>query len=124
MPRIFTSKHQKIGEIGEHIAEKYLKSKGFKIIERNYTRQSGEIDIIAQKGEILHFVEVKTVTSETGISPEENMHEWKIKRLLATIHIYLSHCSLSYKDWQLDLVSVFLDDKKKKAKVRMLEEIA
>ena len=47
MPKIFTSKSQKMGEFGEKIAEKFLKDKGYKIIERNFCSRNGEIDIIA-----------------------------------------------------------------------------
>lgn len=55
---------QKIGRIGEDIAKKYLENKGFMVICQNYRKKCGEIDIIAQKGKILHFVEVKTVSHE------------------------------------------------------------
>ncbi|MCG2694717.1 YraN family protein, partial [Candidatus Parcubacteria bacterium] len=54
---------QIIGNLGEGIACNYLKNEGFNIIERNYWKPWGEIDIIAQKGAILHFVEVKSVSS-------------------------------------------------------------
>ena len=50
---------QKVGEIGENVASEYLKKKGFKILERNYWKKWGELDIIAQKGDVIHFVEVK-----------------------------------------------------------------
>lgn len=53
---------QKIGRLGEHIAQKYLQNKGFMIIGQNYLKKCGEIDIIAQKGDITHFIEVKTVS--------------------------------------------------------------
>lgn len=53
---------QKIGRIGEDIAKKYIENKGFMVICQNYRKKCGEIDIIAQKGKILHFIEVKTVS--------------------------------------------------------------
>ncbi len=56
---------QIIGDLGEGISCNYLKNKGFSIVERNYWKPWGEIDIIAQENGILHFVEVKTVTRET-----------------------------------------------------------
>jgi Holliday junction resolvase-like predicted endonuclease len=55
---------QIIGEIGEKTACKFLVKQGFEIVERNYRKKWGEIDIIAEKEEILHFVEVKTVSRE------------------------------------------------------------
>jgi len=65
MPKIFTSKTQKIGEIGENIAIKFLVKHGFSIKERNYTKKWGEIDIIAEKQGKLYFIEVKSVSRIT-----------------------------------------------------------
>lgn len=59
---------QKIGHLGEDIAQKYLENKGFSIIGQNYLKKYGEIDIIAKKGKILHFVEVKTVSEPAGLT--------------------------------------------------------
>ncbi len=78
MPKVFTSETQKIGEIGENVACKFLVKQGFTIIERNYTRKYGEIDIVAQRqekqldkhtGEVsrvtkIYFIEVKAVTRD------------------------------------------------------------
>ncbi|KKT37913.1 MAG: hypothetical protein UW27_C0008G0048 [Parcubacteria group bacterium GW2011_GWA1_44_13] len=55
---------QKIGRLGEDIAVKYLENKGFLVIERNYLKKCGEIDVIAKKAGITHFIEVKSVTRE------------------------------------------------------------
>ena len=66
MPKVFTSKSQKTGELGENLAETYLKKKGYRIIERNYTIPQGEIDIIAKEGNDLIFIEVKSIS----VSPE------------------------------------------------------
>jgi len=51
-------KHISIGRLGEDIATGYLKNRGFHIITRNYRKKWGEIDIIAKKDNVLHFVEV------------------------------------------------------------------
>ena len=51
MPKVFTSKSQRIGEIGESVACIYLTNHGYRVIGRNYTRKWGEIDIIAEKDE-------------------------------------------------------------------------
>ena len=66
------SKKRKIGDRGEEIACKYLENKGFSIIERNYWRPWGEIDIVAKKGSILSFVEVKSVSADLSrVTPLE-----------------------------------------------------
>ena len=59
----FTSKTQKIGEIGEKIAEMFLVKHGFTVIDRNFTHKLGEIDLVAKKSGKLYFFEVKAIVS-------------------------------------------------------------
>ena len=66
----FTSDTQKTGEIGENVAVKFLMKHGFAILDRNYTKKWGEIDIVAEKDSKLHFVEVKSVVRES-VSPAD-----------------------------------------------------
>ena len=56
MPKVFTSETKKTGEIGENIAVKFLVKQSFSILERNYTKKWGEIDIIAKKDKKLYFL--------------------------------------------------------------------
>ncbi|MFH1201164.1 MAG: YraN family protein [bacterium] len=144
MPKVFTSKTQKTGEIGENIAVRFLMKHDFLILNRNYTKKWGEIDIIAEKANKLYFIEVKSVARETtptafGISPlirgrikegvdnfrpEDNMHPWKLKRLSRTIQTYLLSQKIpDEKEWQVDLLVVFLDIKNKKAKIKVVNDI-
>jgi len=129
MPKVFTSKTQKTGELGEQVACNYLLKKGFSIIERNYTKKWGEIDIVAKKGSIVHFVEVKSKTYHSSIpnsidsyKPEDGMHPWKLTRLRRTIQTYLLERRVT-NDWQFDLITVYLDPIHKEAKVRYLENL-
>jgi len=86
---------RKLGDIGEGVACVFLEKNGFIIIEKNYLRKWGEIDIVAKKADVIHFVEVKSVSCVTfdNISgdyrPEDNMHPWKLKRLSRVIQTYL-----------------------------------
>ncbi|MFA6586292.1 MAG: YraN family protein [Candidatus Paceibacterota bacterium] len=134
MPKVFTSETQKIGEIGENIATKFLMKHGFLILDRNYTKKWGEIDIIAEKANKLYFVEVKSVSRETlntvthetldNYHPEDNMHPWKLKRMSRTIQTYLLNKNIDEeKEWQVDLLVVFLDIKNRKAKVKVVSDI-
>jgi putative endonuclease len=134
MPKVFTSKTQKIGEIGENIATKFLVKHGFLIIERNYTKKWGEIDIVAEKDNKIYFVEVKSVSREDlknvthetldQYKPEDNMHPWKLKRLSRVIQTYfLSNRKLDDLEWQVDLIVVFLDVKNKNAKIKVVKDI-
>lgn len=118
---------RRLGDIGENIACTFLEKHGFEIIERNYLRKWGEIDIIARKGGVIHFVEVKSVSGGTVqgpalYRPEDNMHPWKLKRLGRTIQTYLLHKKLDC-DWQLDLITVKMDMKTRQARVEMIENI-
>ena len=124
---------RKLGDIGENIACDFLKRRGFEIVEKNYLRKWGEIDIVARKGNIMRFVEVKSVSCVTlpkdayrrtsgEFRPEDNMHPWKLKRLARTIQTYLLHKKLDC-DWQLDLVTVKMDMTTRKARVEMIENI-
>lgn len=125
MPKVFTSKTQKTGEIGENIAVKFLVKHGFSILDRNYTKKWGEIDIVAEKESKLYFVEVKSVTHETPDSrPEDNMHPWKLKRLSRIIQTYLMSDKIDEdKEWQVDLLVVYMDMKSKKAKIKVVKDI-
>lgn len=116
---------RKLGDIGENIACDFLTKRGFEIVERNYLKKWGEIDIIARKANIIRFIEVKSVSHVTnGYRVEENMHPWKLKRLTRTIQTYLLHKKLECKcEWQLDLVTVKMDMNTRKAKVEMIENI-
>lgn len=134
MPKVFTSKTQKIGEIGENIAIRFLVKHGFSILNRNYTKKWGEIDIVVEKANKLYFIEVKSVSRETlndvnhetsdDYRPEENMHPWKLRRLSRTIQTYLlSEKTTAEKEWQVDLLVVSLDMKNKKAKIKVVSDI-
>ena len=128
--KVFSSKSQNTGKIGEDIAVRYLENKGFKVVERNHTKPWGEIDIIAKKKDILHLIEVKSVSApdldidKLSIRPEENLHGQKIERLRRIVATYLGDKRFSEKSkWQFDLVCVYMDDINKKAKVVTFDNI-
>jgi putative endonuclease len=131
MPRVFTSKTQQKGSLGESIACKYLISKGYVIIERNYTTYCGEIDIIAQFRGTTHFIEVKSVTrekerfnkrTENDYNPAENLSKNKLERIYRTIGVYFGFDNV--RDlWQVDLLCVYIDHDSKKAKVELFESV-
>ncbi|MBP9757207.1 MAG: YraN family protein [Candidatus Pacebacteria bacterium] len=128
----FSAKRQ-LGNKGEDIACVYLQSKGFEIVERNYLKPWGEIDIIARKGKALHFIEVKTISRATsagggsrGTSPnmtaEDQLHPAKLKRLARTVDIYMGDRDSSV-DYQIDLVTVELDMKTRTARCKLYEQV-
>lgn len=141
MPKIFTSKTQKTGEIGENIAVRFLVKHHFTILDRNYTKKWGEIDIVAKKQGKIYFIEVKSIVpnnpniftdnneksfrkTDDQYKPEDNMHPWKMKRMSRTIQTYLLSKDISEeKEWQVDLLIVYLDLENKKAKIKRIRDL-
>lgn len=130
--KTFTSPTQKIGQIGEKLACMFLVKHGFQVLETNYTRKFGEIDIVAKKKGVWHFVEVKSVSrvtlddvsSETsGIRPEENMHPKKIERFVRTVEYYRMANNLDDADFQIDLALVYVSPTERKGKVELMENV-
>ena len=131
MPKKFTSDTQKIGELGENLGVKFLMKHGYSILDRNYTKKWGEIDIIAKKEERLYFIEVKSISKDLSVlhetdwwRPEDNMHPWKLKRLSRTIQTYLLSKKIDdATEWQVDLLIVYIDKKARKARVKVVKDI-
>ena len=128
------AKHNELGVLGESIAAGYLVEKGMRVVERNFRRPYGEIDIIARATDgLLVFVEVKSVSYEISrgdpsrvsyetYRPEENIHPQKLRRLSRTIEAYL--LSKRYDgDWRFDVVAVFIDPKSREARIRHTEDV-
>ena len=120
---------QNIGKIGEDSAVKHFSSLGHTVLDRNYWKKWGEIDIVTRdsKGDI-HFVEVKTVTRATsGVNnydATENVHRWKRERLSRAIRTYLLEKRVGEDVlWQIDIVSVYLDKDKNLIGVEVLDDV-
>ncbi len=124
-------RHNKVvGNLGEDIACKFLMKHGFEVIQRNYLKKWGEIDIITKKEGLIHFIEVKTVSRERVIretnnaifdvhKPEDNVNKAKLRRISRVIQSYLSENESKCLDfaWKFDLVTVFLNKTTRSAKV-------
>jgi putative endonuclease len=109
--------NQKIGKLGEEIAVRFLKSKGFKILDQNIYFRVGEIDILAEKDNVLRFIEVKTRTNLKFGFPEEGVTDIKKEHLEAAIDCYVAENNVK-QECVLEIISVFLDLKKKKAYIK------
>lgn len=117
------------GILGEDIAENYLKNKGFSILGRNYRKPWGEIDVICKKDNQYHFIEVKTVSYKTFEEnenniylPEENLTINKLEKLLRVIDTYTKEYSIN--NWQIDLVTVRINETNKKAFIKYFPSIS
>lgn len=82
---------RRLGFSGESRAARYLKKCGYKILERNYRCAFGEVDIIAQKGDVTAFVEVKTRTNDNFGAPNEAVGYERQKRYKNCVRFYYAH---------------------------------
>ena len=123
MPAGRRTRKQKTGETGELIAEQFLKTKGYKIIMKNYRKPWGEIDIIAEKGDTVRFVEVKAVSTDSYLHhhPEEMVDERKLAKLARTAELYMA-AARDQREFQLDVVGVILDADTHTARCRLIEQ--
>ena len=99
---------KKLGAWGESVAAHHLEAKGYSIVARNWRCTHGEVDLIAQAGEELVFVEVKTRRGREMGSPEEALTPTKQKKLMKLAQIYVAEQELDV-DWRIDLIAVELD---------------
>jgi len=115
---------QKTGALGESLAEMFLTRKGYKILTKNYRKPWGEIDIIAEKGNVVRFVEVKTVTRESFMfshDPEELVDRRKLAKIARTAALYMES-KRDKREFQLDVVGVILDKGSRTATCRLFEQ--
>ncbi len=96
------------GKTGEEIACKYLESRGYKIIERNYQYGHGEIDIVAMDGNELVFVEVKTRKSLEFGEPEFAFTRNKLNQVKKVASAYLVENNINDHICRIDAVAIQL----------------
>ena len=112
-----------IGKYGEDLACDFLTKKGFEIIERNFRfSKMAEIDIIAVKKSVLHFVEVKTRTQKFFGTPMEAVTPSKLKQIYSCAIEYINKTKKRYKKYQIDAIGIILD-KEKIEKIDFVENI-
>lgn len=78
------------GQMGEMEAARYLRKKGYRILDANYHSRFGEIDLIAEKNGFLAFVEVKARARETFMAARESVTKTKQQKIIRTALLYLS----------------------------------
>ena len=112
------------GKIGEELAKQYLKKLGFKILETNYHYSKiSEIDIIAQKNDTLHFVEVKTRSSNTFGTPLEAITKTKLNSILTGAKYYLSNTKHRFTKKQIDAIGIILKNNSE-SEIQFIEDIS
>jgi putative endonuclease len=126
------SEKRQTGNLGEDIAVKKLIQLGFDIMERNYLRKWGEIDIVARgTDQKLHFVEVKStimsIKAKKSISrdiflPEENVTRGKFNKLTRVIDTWIQEHKYS-GEWLIDVMTVHIDMERRIGQCKLIEGV-
>jgi putative endonuclease len=109
--------HKEFGNYCEDEAGLFLIRQGFSILFKNYRTTFGELDIIAEKNGVIHFVEVKAVSRETferGIRPQDHVTREKIRRIKMVAQHFLVTYEMSGVSNQIDLVAIVTSEKHSK----------
>lgn len=101
-----TSSRQALGRWGETLAANFLESIGYRVIERNLRTPFGEIDLVAEEGSDLVFVEVKTHATDNFGMPEESITQQKRHHIIAASQSYLQTNSIYDTNWRIDVISI------------------
>lgn len=104
------AEHNDFGKLGEDIAANYLLNNGFKILERGYRFKHGEVDLIAYKKKCIHFVEVKTRTSDYLGSPVLQVNRAKQKLIIQSAQHYVSQFVNEY-EVSFDVIGIVKNSK-------------
>ncbi|MDD7463363.1 MAG: YraN family protein [Anaerococcus sp.] len=102
-----TNKKRLIGDYGEDLVVKYLEENSYQILERNYLKPYGEIDIIALKGQVLSFVEVKTRKDDSFAQAAEAVDYYKQQRLIRAAEAYIMEKKLGDYFMSFDVCEVY-----------------
>ncbi len=112
------------GDIGEKIAASHLEKKGYTIIERNYKKPWGEIDLVTKKEDKIVFVEVKTrdFYNISHYLAEYSVNHLKRKKLQKLSEVYLAEnrYPLNQK-WQIDVIAISIDKEAKMGRIKHIE---
>ena len=101
------AQHNETGKQGEVEAARYLREKGYEIMTQNYRYQHAEIDLIAKKGKLLVFAEVKTRTNLSYGNPEEFVSYAKAKLVMKAAEQYIFANDWLY-DIRFDIIAITL----------------
>ncbi|MFC1568669.1 YraN family protein [bacterium] len=101
-----TTYQRKIGQSGEDMAARFLQAQGYVILHSNYRAERGEIDIIAQDGETLVFVEVKTGTTDKFGEPETWVDQKKQAQIGKVAQAYLIEQVIEDMACRFDVIAI------------------
>jgi putative endonuclease len=103
--------HNDFGKIAEDLAADYLQKNGYKIIIRNFRFQKAEIDIIAEKNDLIIITEVKARSTDAFMLPHEAVTKTKIKSIVSAANHYMEEFNKD-NEVRFDIISVLPDENK------------
>jgi putative endonuclease len=101
------AKHNSTGKIGEQLGAVFLSDSGYIILATNWRHSHWEVDVIANKNNVLHFIEIKTRRSKNFGLPEEKVGKKKIQNLINAAEEYL-HLQPQWQRIQFDILSIII----------------
>lgn len=101
------AKHLKIGKIGEEAASNFLQEKDYEILEMNWRHRRAEVDIIAKKGDILIFIEVKTRTDDAFGNPASFVTAKKERFLANAANAYMEKVQ-HFGEIRFDIIGIII----------------
>jgi putative endonuclease len=110
------------GQLGEKLAQDFLKERGYRIVDTNYRTRDGEVDIIVSKDGVLVFVEVRAKSSRTFGSPEESVTTRKKQKVVLVAQDYVQTHGMQESPWRIDFVAVELDNAGKAMRIEQFED--
>ena len=109
-----------LGYFGQKLALEFLEKKGYILLDENYIKPWGEIDVICSKDNVIVFVEVKTNKKEMpGFEPESRVNKNKLAKMIRAARTYLLYRKYpDNQEWRIDIVSVTIIKERGVAKIR------
>ena len=97
---------KRIGKLGEELAAALLEERGYRIVVRNFSCKFGEVDIIARRGGLIAFIEVKTRLSENFGNGRESVNQVKRQRIRWCADYYLAHTRWVYDAVDFQVIEI------------------
>jgi len=120
-----TSQLGQTGRIGESLAIRHLKEQNYKVLDTNVTYKFGEIDIVAQREKVIHFIEVKAADSNSRmmVSLSERIGHSKQLRIKKSVQQYVVENNLYEHELQIDAILIKVDTSQKAATIKYIANI-
>lgn len=117
---------KKLGDLGENLAQSFLLSKGYMILDKNFRYRSeniyGEIDIIAKDQDFICFVEVKTRFGNIYSNPAESVTKKKQRKISNIAQIYLLKKKLTRYNARFDVVELIFNTETSDYSIRLIKD--